>query len=79
MRGWPREFEESVKGFDCSREKGTRVVKMRWKWHKNDKMASRAVVRGWHTDGHGEGGPRDIWKKDWETESDKKKKRIESK
>lgn len=22
-RGWPREFEESVKGFDCSREKGT--------------------------------------------------------
>lgn len=28
-RGWPREFEESVKGFDCSREKGTRGVKVK--------------------------------------------------
>lgn len=28
-RGWPREFEESVKGFDCSREKGTRGEKMK--------------------------------------------------
>lgn len=30
-RGWPREFEESVKGFDCSREEGKRGEKMRQK------------------------------------------------
>ncbi len=30
-RGWPREFEESVKEFDCSREMGTRGEKMKGK------------------------------------------------
>lgn len=33
-RGWPREFEGSVKGFDCSREKGTHGVKMKRKGHE---------------------------------------------
>lgn len=30
-RGWPRDFEESLKGFDCSRQKGTHGVKMKQK------------------------------------------------
>ena len=30
-RGWPGEFEGSVKGSDCSREKGTHGVKMKQK------------------------------------------------
>lgn len=53
-RGWPREFEGSVKGSDCSREKwgarrenGAKVTQIKL----NGYSCRR---RGWHTDGHSE-------------------------
>lgn len=43
-RGWPREFEKSVKGFDCSCEKGIHGEKMEQEWHK---MTQNGHLYGW--------------------------------
>lgn len=48
-RGWLREFEESVKGFDCSEEKGTHGEKMKQKWHKMTKKKWPLTLLGRRT------------------------------
>lgn len=43
VRGWPREFEGSVKGFDCSRQKDGHVGR---KWSTNDTKAENDIKLG---------------------------------
>lgn len=54
-RGWPREFERSVKGFDCCVEKGDTLGE---KWSENGTKWQKMATQGWHEDGCG-----DMWEK----------------
>lgn len=61
-RGWPREFERSVKGFDCCVEKGGHAGR---KWSENGTKWQKMATQGWHEKGCG-----DMWtkkEKHWET------------